>query len=168
MNNNHCCFMRWVVVPQYPTSTLSMASSMKKCTFFPQETSAVSKQLAQRSPQMQVRQQKKERKEESQQCAVTGMWTGLQPAPHPVSQWDWIRAHASQERATNPRFPLPHFHLAVWGHWSCGTNTVLMVRKSCLVSLPVLHCALLLLMHPSGTFSFGFPLPAARPQTCLH
>ena len=140
-----------------------MASSIKKCMFF-QKTSAVSNQLARRSPpkllSLQAGQQKQEKSKTTQQHAVMGVRTGLPASPT-------LPSHSGAGHGLtfptllpgkgppNPHFPLPCFHLAAWGVWSYGTEMFLLdfklvqhffPLKSSLLCFLVLYCALLLLM----------------------
>lgn len=133
-------------------------------------------QLALTSPQIQVRQQKKGRKEEipAMCCHSYVNWTPASPTSSTVG----LDTGSHFPRKDNkPPFPIAAFTsgslgpLELWYRY--GPDEFKIIQhffplKSYLVCFPVLRCALLLLLQRSGTFSLGFPLPVARPQTCLH
>lgn len=128
-NNNHCCLWdRWLYHSM--SHQLPMASTMKKHFFFsPGNLIYVKLTCTEVTPNAgQTAKEGKKGRNPSNVLSQVLNWAAI-PA-----QWGWIWAHTSQERATNPHFRLSHFHLTVWGRWSCGTDRVLMEISSSNIS----------------------------------
>lgn len=130
----------------------------------------MSNQLAQGLPQMQVRQRKKERKGEIPAifCHRYVNWTPASPTSSRVGLDMSSHFPGKGNKPTIPIAPFPSGSLGpleLWHRYDPdGFKLVqhFVPLKPYLVSFPALP--VLLLMQPSGTFSFGFPFPAARQR----
>lgn len=123
--------------------------------------------------QMQVRQQKKESKEEipAMFCHRYVNWT---PASPTSSRVELDTGSHFPGKGSKPPFPIAPFPsgtsgpLELWYRYDPDGFKLVQhfsPLKSCLACFAFRCCPALLLMQRSGTFSFGFPLPAARPRT---